>query len=442
MCKECHEVKFIANGDKMFYSSFDELTNDLKNKYYGLTSGANYVRAKKGYVDFINKLNENGDKLISDYVNAKTKVRIHYNKCGHIHPEGEGITPNNYKKGYGCGICCGFIVVKGINDVTTIDPQCIKYFVNIEDAYTHTRCSKYKAEMKCPICGATKAMSVDNLIRQGFGCTNCGDGVSYPEKVMALLLDSLNIKFKKQLKFDEHKFLYDFYLIDYNIIIEVHGGQHYNIHRHSSWKSYEEEHENDLTKYDIAVLNGYEYNKNYFIIDAKESNIEWLRSNMSNSLFFQQFDLSNIDWKEFDKESQKSIKIEACLYWKEQKEINKDLTTVVMAEMFKVDKCTIRRWLTWGNESGLCTYNGEEEREVKEKRQSKFVHLIKPDGTKWYNEAMSQKKLSKLTGISSPIIAIRREDGKPLEYSNSAKYSPKYIGSYVVDADEWDSQHN
>ena len=507
MCKECegYKMPYIANGDRMFYNSFGELTDDLKNKY----KSSKIKRSKDAYVDFINKLNENDDELVSDYVNDKTKVCIHYGKCGHTHPEGEGVKPNTYRRGIGCGICRGLIVVKdvndlatthpelakewhptkngdlkptqvsfgcnkkvwwqcekgheweeiinerrnnacncpycsnhrvlkGYNDIATTHPQYIKYFVNIEDAYTHTYGSNDKVEMKCPHCGTIKVMSIRMLILQGFGCPKCGDGISYAEKVLTLLLDSLNIKFKKQLKFNGHKFLYDFYLIDYDIIIEVHGGQHYNLHRQSNWKSYEEEHENDLIKYDIVVLNGYEYNKNYFIIDARESNIEWLRNSINHCLFFQQFDLNNIDWKELDIEAQKSLKVEVCLYWKEQKESDKDLTTVIMAEMFNVCRNTIINWLTWGNESGLCIYNGEEESKANKRRQTKFVYFIKPNGTKWYEEAMSQNELAKLTGITLQTISYRRTNSEPLgsKGANNTKYDSKYIGSYIVEEDE------
>ena len=115
-----------------------------------------------------------------------------------------------------------------------------------------------------------------------------------------------------------------------------------------------------------------------------------------------------------------------------------------MAEIFKVDKSTIINWLTWGNESGFCTYSSEEEFKAEIKRLSKFVYLVKPDGTKWYDKAMSQEELSRLTGISSNAISNRRRDSKPLgsKGANNVKYDSKYIGSYVVEADEWDAQHN
>ena len=145
-------------------------------------------------------------------------------------------------------------------------------------------------------------------------------------------------------------------------------------------------------------------------------------------LFFQQFDLSNIDWKEIDIQAQKSKKVEVCLYWKEQKETDIDLTSTNMANIFKVGRNTVIRWLTWGNKNGLCIYNGEEERKVKEGRQSKFVYLIKPYGTKWYNKAMSQNELSKLTRISRATIRERLKDGEPI------KGNSKYKGCYIIEA--------
>ena len=145
--------------------------------------------------------------------------------------------------------------------------------------------------------------------------------------------------------------------------------------------------------------------------------------------------MNNIDWKEIDKQAQKSKKEEVCQYWKEQKEANEDLTTAIVAEIFNIDKTSILWWLTWGNESGLCIYNGEEERKTKKRRESKFVYLVKLDGTKWYDEAMGQRELARLTGINFSTVSRCRENGKPLG-SRNAQYDSKYIGSYVVEEDK------
>lgn len=101
MCKECNEVKHICNGDKMFYESFDELTDDLKEKYCGANKQM-ASRARKSYVNLINELNKRGHTLMSEYIdNQKHKVLIDYN-CGH---EQHWIRASHYKNGSGCPEC-------------------------------------------------------------------------------------------------------------------------------------------------------------------------------------------------------------------------------------------------------------------------------------------------------------------------------------------------
>ena len=498
MCKECEGRKE--------YKSFDELPQELKDKYKGRET----KQCKDGYVDFINKLNKNGDKLVSDYINNSTKVRIHYGKCGHTHSEGEGVIPKSYKKGIGCGICHGNIVIKSINDLATIHPklakewhpikngdlkptqvsfgsnkkvwwQCkegheweaiiksrinndsncpycanqivlkgfndiatthpqyIKYFVNTEDAYTHTHGSNDKVEMKCPICRTIKVMRINNLTRRGFGCSKCGDGISYPEKLMALVLEKLGVEFTRQLTYDNGKHRYDFYIKLWEVIYETHGMQHYRGWSGDKDNLLWQEANDENKRYDAIHYLGIK-NEDYNEIDCRYSTLEWCRPNMEKTLskYIDISILTDEDWEEFDKEAQKSKKVEVCLYWKEQKEANEDFTTTIMTNMFNVSELTIRDWLKWGNESELCTYSSEEERKARIKRVSNFVYLIKPDGTKWYDKAMSQSELSKLTGISNCAIRNRRRDSKPLgsKGANNVKYDSKYIGSYVVEEDK------
>ena len=297
--------------------------------------------------------------------------------------------------------------------------------------------------MICPRCGyIKKEVLIANLTFHGFSCPKCGDGVSYPEKLMSLVLKALGIKYKVQHMFDGYRYKYDFYLIDYDIIIEVHGGQHYkDCSRSPSWKSYEDEHENDLVKYDLAVLNGYEYNKNYFVINAKKSNINCIRNSIEQCEFFKQFDLSNIDWQEIDKQAQTSQKIDICKCWKEQKEINKDLTVTDLAKEFGVSNVTIRNYLTWGDDNGLCEYNAKQERQAQIKRNSIFVVLVKPYGEKWFEEPMSQTELARKSGIHQTTICDYTNSGKPLKRDSHAKYDPKYIGSYIMTVEDYNLKY-
>ena len=430
----------------LHYNSFDELTDDLKNKYKGRETKC----SKDTYVDFINRLNAKGDELISDYINVSTKVRIRYGKCRHEHPEGEGVTPNAYKNGNGCGICSGYIVVERINDLATKRPELAKEWHptkngDLKPTQVICRTSNKKVWWLCQDCGYEWEAIIKDRVGRNTSCPNCGDGVSYPEKLMALVLEKLGVEFTRQLTYNNGEHRYDFYVALWKAIFETHGIQHYEGWSGDKDDLLWQEANDENKRYDaIHSLNLGIRNENYHEVDCRYSTLEWCRPNIEKALskYIDISILTDEDWKEIDKQAQKSKKIEACLYWKEQKEVNKDLTTAIVAEIFKIDRHTIRTWLTWGNESGLCIYSGEEEREAKERRQSKFVYLIKPDGAKWYNKAMSQGELARLTGIGASTIGLRRKDGKPLIGSNTAQYDSKYIDCYIVDADEWDAQHN
>lgn len=152
------------------------------------------------------------------------------------------IEESNLLKGIGCGCCHGRITIKGINDITTTNPEMVKYFVNIEDAHTHTYSSNQKVLMKCPDCGAEKEMIISNLFKRGFVCAKCSDGVPFTEKLMFNVLQQLlNRNFiyqysKTNTKWCE-KYSYDFYF-KYNneeYIIETHGMQHYE----NAWEKLE-----------------------------------------------------------------------------------------------------------------------------------------------------------------------------------------------------------
>ena len=484
MCEECKE-----------YKSFDELPIELKEKF---KSGA-----KSAYVDFINLLNQRGNKLIGDYVNATSKTQVKFGKCGHV----ADISSNNYKSGHDCGVCSGrqvqrgvndlatlhpylvkewhptkneltphevtqssgkkvwwkcskghewetsicdrtrgngcpycsnYKVLKGYNDIATTHPQYTKCFVNIKDAHTHTYSSNKKVELKCPNCGHTKAMQITTLTHQGFSCDLCSDGVSYPEKLMASILTKLNIEFIKQMLYNNGEHKYDFYLPKYNAILETHGGQHYR-----GWCGNEEDflwqQENDRYKRELAISNGI-LNENYDEIDCRHSTLEWCKPNIEKALtnYVDVSILTDEDWKEVDLQAQKSLKIEVCKYWKENKEVNSELTTQQVAEVFGVNCVTVQKYLNWGNTNGLCAYNGQEEKKASDKRKSTFVYLIKPNGDKWFDEPMSMIEMERQTGISRITIG-RNLDKEALKCYPRSKYDPKYIGSRIVSAELYDN---
>ena len=346
----------------------------------------------------------------------------------------------NRVEGNECPFCFNQKVLKGYNDLATTHPQYIKYLKNVEDAYTHTSGSRKKIKLKCPDCNHTKVVQISKLTSRGFSCDFCSDGVSYPEKLMGYVLTRLNINFTKQISYNGiHK--YDFYLSDYNVIIETHGMQHYDYGFNSlGRRTLEEEQENDKYKRKLAIDNGI-LEENYHEIDCRYSTLEWCKPNIKKVLS-KYTDISMLiedDWREMDIQAQKSLKIEVCKYWKENKEFNSELTAQQVADVFGLNGNTVRNYLKWGSGNGFCTYDGKQEKEARNRRNSTFIYIIKPSGDKWFEEPMNVAKLSRQTGISEPALKNNLDKGA-LKYCPYSKYDPKYIGSRVVSAEVYDNQ--
>lgn len=169
-----------------------------------------------------NIVDENRNLTITDrYVTEHTYLKNnkeyvanikHYkyicNICGFN--DGDVLEGNLCNKKSGCSCCGGRTAVKGINDISTIRPDLIKYFIDINDAYTHTIYSEDKVCVKCPICGFEKQIIIHNLTRSGLGCNRCSDGISYPEKFIMSVLNQLHIKYITQYRIDGYKYKYDF----------------------------------------------------------------------------------------------------------------------------------------------------------------------------------------------------------------------------------------
>ena len=440
MCKVC-------NGDKLHYESFDELPQELKDKFK-----PNRVtkQTKDGYIKFINKLIENGESFIGVYTKAFDKVVVQFS-CGHSHD----VLPSNYTRNHGCGICNGKIVVKGINDIATTDPDLVKYFANVEDAYTHTRCSDKRVDMICPNCDYKKEDCVKTLATRGFSCPECGDGVPYTEKVFANFLNYL-IKqgvidyYTKQKRFNGYNYLYDFALYKNNkiiAIVETHGGQHYKQVSGGNWRTLEDEQANDNAKEQLANDNGYITNEKYFIIDCRKSDIKWISNSIKTSRLIEKLniDLKNINWEDVDKKSQCSLKWEVVTKWMERKSEDMNLTPRILADELGMNYATVQKYLKWGNEHVKgCCYNVEEELGLNNKRLTKYsVYFLNPQGEKIYEDATSITELARRTNLHKTTLG--KNIGQPLgtkKGANNIKFDKKYIGCRVVLADEWDSQQN
>ena len=276
------------------------------------------------------------------------------NKCGWT----EGwVIESSLKGGTGCACCCNpsKILVPEINSIKAKTPWMIDLGVSEEDALTHTCGCNDKIEVTCPDCGKKKIMKISNLYKtKSIACT-CGDGRSYPEKFMTNLLMQLGIDFETEYnpKWIKPK-RYDFYIPEYNMIIETHGEQHYK--QQGRGRNLETEQENDKLKKELALNNGIEH---YIELDCFKSNMDYLKENILNSKLNKLFDLTQVDWLKCEKYALKNIVKEVCNYWNNKQECE---TTADLEKVFSLSRTSIIKYLHKGTKLGWCYYDPKEEK--------------------------------------------------------------------------------
>jgi len=340
------------------------INNFRKCKLGGLLEKINYKYIYK-----------NNDVIYGKYSNIKIIELIRCNKsnmrikaykykclkCGYT---GE-VRETSITSGTGCPVCARKKVLTGFNDITITDPWMIKYFQGgYDEAKLYSSGSSKKFFPVCPICGKIKynPITINNLKKtKSIGC-ECSDGISYPEKFVLKLLQQLDITFehrKSDFIWSDHK-EYDFYIPSKSCIIEVNGEQHYS-NSFSSFRlnarTLEEEQENDLYKKELAQNNNI---VNDIIIDARNSDLIWMKNSIINSEMSRLFCLSDINWELCEEYAIKNLIKEVCNF----KANNINCSTSDISKVFLLSKSTIIKYLKFGNELGLCVYNKNESHRI------------------------------------------------------------------------------
>ena len=131
---------------------------------------------------------------------------------------------------------CRYSPVSGRKSVAETDPWMIPFFPNgYDEAKRYTRGQGVKIDFVCPYCNTPreKAVAVSTLSQtHSIGCAcSWSVGRSFPHRLIKSALDCLHIKYIQEANGNDLKwsldFSYDFYLPDFDVIIEAHGKQHY-----------------------------------------------------------------------------------------------------------------------------------------------------------------------------------------------------------------------
>ncbi len=238
--------------------------------------------------EYVNRLlNKNPNiKPLEEYINMKTPILHLHKLCGHI----TKMIPTSALAGHGCNLCVGktigLAVMKThdefINELSVINPN-IEVIGKYHGSHNFIEC-------KCKLCKNIWSPSAGSLL-SGFGCPKCR--ISKGEEKICNYFDLKQIYYEKQYKYSSllgigGKLLsYDFYLPQYNTLIEFQGIQHERpvcfggISKDKALSNFEIQQEHDKRKRNYAK----EHNINlleiwYYDID----NIETILTEYLNNL--------------------------------------------------------------------------------------------------------------------------------------------------------------
>lgn len=292
---------------------------------------------------------------------------------------------DHLKNGVGCSKC---------NTVGVTRPELLNYFndkdkIKVRDLKIN---SKQKFEAICPRCGNSKVTSIVNLNNNGFSCDYCSDSISFGERFMKSVLEYVDVEnvFQLSKKHKEwcDKYRYDFYISSLNMIIEVHGMQHY---RDCSWSKVIDIKENDKMKEQLAKESEIEY---YVVLDCRYSDLDYIKNSILNSKLNELFDLSVVDWNACAKNASKSYLYEFCDYWNNTSKSLKDIAT-----HYGVSEQLVRKYLKIGRNNNMCDYNEKRQKVHKGINKKKCMCI---DTGKIY-ESINEASVS--TGISVKSIS-------------------------------------
>ena len=315
----------------------------------------------------------------------------------------KNITEASLKRNAGCDCKLGRLVVAGVNDFATINPDLANYFKDKEQSTQYSVCSNQKVEMVCPDCGKDLGKrKIQDLHRyRSFRCS-CQDKISYPERFMRSFLEYFNVDYEYQKRFEWSDLkVYDFYIPKLKLIIETDGSQHYI---EKGFSNLQEQRKIDALKDKIAIENGLDIIR----IDCSDTSHQYIKNSVLNSRLKEYFNFIEEDLVEIDKKAQTNLLKKVCESWDNIK------TTRDLANEFKLNRTTISTYLKRGTELGWCNYNPQLEKHkkaIKKNKTGRKVQVFDKDGQfigEFDNSARIQEISKEVFGVQMYSSNIRK----------------------------------
>lgn len=345
--------------------AYNKTYSDFKNKI--LSHPIKYKDTIAHYITEI--LNIDLDKIWNWEKNNENGINPYKITCGsdkkiwlycqehdyHNDYGGYEIACSNFTKGKGCSYCKGQYKLHYKDSLAYKYPQIAKMIaikendLTFEDCYSIACYSNEKFYFKCLECEtiSDRQLALYSIIKRGYPCRICGDGISMPNKIAYNILTQLNINFKSEyspyyFKNNQHT---DFLLIDYNMILEMDGCFGNHTKEYDYWRDFLNMKYGgyktiriDLTDKDIY----------------RNDTLNYIKEQILNSELSNIFNLSDIDWKLVWEQCQKSKCVETWELW------NNDFGIEEISRITRLSRHTVREYLKRGNECEKCKYTIEE----------------------------------------------------------------------------------
>lgn len=229
-------------------------------------------------------------------------------------------------------------------------PDLVPLLLRPSDSDIYHIGSAVKLDWICPNCGnIIKQKALNKVVSRGLRCGICNDKSSRPEKIVNSIFRQSGIQVDRQAVFSwSGKYRYDFFLQEYNAIVEVHGSQHYSFgFKGLTGVSLEDQRRIDSIKYDLAILNGID---RYIVIDARDVSAKYIVDNALQELKSAGID-AVADISICEKDAMTSNISSAAAMW------NSGVWTGEIAKALGVGYNTVIKYLESATNAGLCDYS-------------------------------------------------------------------------------------
>lgn len=260
----------------------------------------------------------NNFELLDTYQKFNIPVRIKCLRCDYIFKK----TPNSFQ-GKNRNKCncpkCDVItsrLIPGFNNLATKRPDISILLKNYEDGQRNTVYSDTKVIFICPQCHHELEKKIKDVVKNGLSCSFCSDGISYPNKFMAHILDNLGINFDPEYQINNSQLRFDFYFEINKIkyLVELDGALGHGVCNTYNM-TVNEQIQRDYEKDCLAINNEYHLIR----IDCKykkmEERKEYVINSILNSELSNILNLKNIDFEDIDKKCNQSIIVQIGDSW-------------------------------------------------------------------------------------------------------------------------------